>query len=96
MKNHIKNVLSLTIICAVVALLLALTNSITAPIIKEHENSAVSDALKNVLPNGEDFQTVDISKFTLPQTVEEAYSEKNGGYVIKLRTAGYGSDLILM
>ena len=96
MKNHIKNVLSLTIICAVVALLLALTNSITAPIIKEHENSAVSDALINVLPIGEDFQTVDISKFTLPQTVEEAYSEKNGGYVIKLRTAGYGSDLILM
>ena len=96
MKNHIKNVLSLTIICAVMALLLALTNSITAPIIKEQENAAVSDALKKVLPNGEDFQTVDISEFTLPETVEEAYSEKNGGYVIKLKTAGYGSDLILM
>ena len=96
MKKHIKNVLSLTVICAVMALLLALTNSITAPIIKEQENAAVSDALKKVLPNGEDFQTVDISEFTLPETVEEAYSEKNGGYVIKLKTAGYGSDLILM
>lgn len=96
MKNHVKNVLSLTIICAVVSLLLALTNAITAPIIKEQENAAVSDSLKNVLPNGKDFQTVDISEFTLPQTVEEAYSEKNGGYVIKLRTAGYGADLILM
>lgn len=96
MKNHIKNVLSLTIICAVVALLLALTNSITAPIIKEQENAAVSDALKKVLPNGEDFEMLDISEFTLPQTIEEAYSEKNGGYVFKLKTAGYGSDLILM
>ncbi len=96
MKNHIKNVLSLTIICAVVSLLLALTNSITAPIIKQQENAAVGDAFKKVLPSGEDFQMVDISKFTLPQTVEEAYTEKNGGCVIKLRTAGYGSDLILM
>ncbi len=96
MKNHIKTVLSLTVICAVVALLLALTNSITAPVIKEQENAAVNDSLKKVLPNGANFQTVDISKFELPLTVEEAYSEDNGGYVIKLKTAGYGSNLILM
>ncbi len=96
MKKHIKNVLSLTLICAVVALLLAVTNSITAPIIKEQESAAVSEGLVEVLPNGEDFRTVDLAKFELPETVEEAYSEKNGGYVIKLRTAGYGSDLILM
>lgn len=96
MKAHIKNILSLTIICAVVSLLLAVTNSITAPIIKEQENSAVGDSLKEVLPSGEGFETVDLSKYELPETVEEAYSEKNGGYVFKLKTAGYGSDLILM
>ncbi|MBQ6848411.1 MAG: FMN-binding protein [Clostridia bacterium] len=96
MKNHIKNVLSLALICAVVALLLAITNSIAAPIIKEQEEAAVSSGLVEVLPNGEGFEALDLSEFTLPETVEEAYSEKNGGYVIKLRTAGYGSDLILM
>ncbi len=96
MKNHIKNVLSLTLICAVVSLLLAVTNSITAPIIKEQENSAVGESLKEVLPEGEGFEAVDLSKYELPETVEEAYSEKNGGYVFKLKTAGYGSDLIIM
>lgn len=96
MKNNIKTVLSLTVICAVVSLLLALTNSITAPIIKEQENSAVSEGLKKVLPGGEDFKIIDLASYKLPETVEEAYSEKNGGFVIKLKTAGYGSDLILM
>ena len=96
MKNNIKTVLSLTVICAVVSLLLALTNSITAPIIKEQENSAVSEGLKKVLPGGEDFKIIDLASYKLPETVEEAYSEKNGGFVIKLKTSGYGSDLILM
>ena len=96
MKKYIKNVLSLTLICAVVSVLLAITNAITAPIIKQQENSAVSEGLKEVLPDGADFEAVDISKYELPETVEEAYSEKNGGYVFKLKTAGYGSDLVLM
>ena len=96
MKNNIKTVLSLTVICAVVSLLLALTNSITAPIIKEQESSAVSEGLKKDLPGGEDFKIIDLASYKLPETVEGAYSEKNGGFVIKLKTAGYGSDLILM
>ena len=96
MKNQLKSVLSLTVICAVVAVLLALTNSVTAPKIAEQENAAVNEALKIVLPNGENFQMIDISAFTMPETVIEAYKEDNGGYVLKLKTAGYGSDLILM
>ncbi len=96
MKNQLKSVISLTAICAVAALLLALTNSVTAPIIKKQEANAVGEAFKTVLPEGEGFEAVDLSKYELPETVEEAYSEKNGGYVFKLRTAGYGSDLILM
>lgn len=96
MKNHIKTVVSLTVICAVVSLLLALTNSITAPVIKEQENAAVNSALAEVLPGGEDFESVDISKFELPETITEAYSEKNGGHVFKMKTSGYGSDFIIM
>lgn len=96
MKKQLKSVISLTAICAVVALLLALTNSITAPIIEEQEKNAVGEAFKTVLPDGEGFEAVDLSKYELPSTVEEAYSEKNGGFAFKLRTAGYGSDLVLM
>ena len=96
MKKQLKSVISLTAICAVVALLMALTNFITAPIIEEQEKNAVGEAFKTVLPEGEGFEAVDLSKYELPSTVEEAYSEKNGGYAFKLRTAGYGSDLVLM
>lgn len=96
MKNHIKTVISLTAICAVVSLLLALTNAITAPVIKEQENAAVNETLAEVLPNGEEFKAIDISSYTLPETVAEAYSEKNGGYVFKMITAGYGSNFIIM
>ena len=96
MKKQLKSVISLTTICAVVALLMALTNFITAPISEEQEKNAVGEAFKTVLPEGEGFEAVDLSKYELPSTVEEAYSEKNGGYAFKLRTAGYGSDLVLM
>ena len=96
MKKQLKSVISLTTICAVVALLMALTNFITAPIIEEQEKNAVGEEFKTVLPEGEGFEAVDLSKYELPSTVEEAYSEKNGGFAFKLRSAGYGSDLVLM
>ena len=46
MKSQIKTVVSLTVICAVVAVLLAVTNYITAPIIKKNEAAQVSGALR--------------------------------------------------
>ena len=96
MKNSIKSIVVLVSICAVVAVLLALTNSITAPIIKQNENAAANDALLEVLPTGEDFVSVDLSTYELPASVKEAYSEKNGGFVFKLETSGYSSGMIIM
>lgn len=96
MKKYIKSVISLISICLVVSLLLAITNLITAPTIKKNEDAAANAALLEVLPDGEDFERVDISKYTLPSSVEEAYCEKNGGYVFKLRVSGYSPDMIIM
>lgn len=96
MIKNLKSVIALTVICAVVSVLLALTNQLTAPIIAKQEASAVTEALSVVLPNGEDFQSVDISNYELPKTVTEAYSEKNGGYVFKMTTTGYGSGLVIL
>lgn len=96
MKKHIKSVISLTAICAVVALLLGVTNFITAPIIKKQEDQKVAQALLVVLPNGEEFKNVDLSSYKLPATVTEAYSEKNGGYVFKMTTTGYASGLVVL
>ena len=96
MKKSMKSIIVLVSICAVMALLLALTNSITAPIIKENQNAAANEALLEVMPDGKDFKKMDLSAYKLPATVEEAYSEAGGGYVVKLLTAGYGSDFSIM
>lgn len=96
MKNQIKSVLVLVSICAVTALLLALTNSFTAPIIEESLKAQANAALLVVMPGGEGFEEMDISSYTLPATVKKAYKEAKGGYVFELETAGYGSGMKLM
>ncbi len=96
MIKNLKSVIALTLICAVTSILLALTNSLTAPIIKEQESAAVNDALAVVLPGGEGFEAVDISGLELPKTITEAYKEKNGGYVLKMTTTGYGNNFVIL
>ena len=96
MKKSIKSIVVLVGICAVMAILLALTNSLTAPIIEQNQNAAANEALLVVMPNGEGFEKVEFDAATLPATVTEVYKEKSGGYVFTLTTTGYGSGLILM
>ena len=96
MKDQIKSILVLVCICSVTALLLALTNSITAPIIEESQKAQANAALLVVMPDGEGFEEVDISSYTLPATVKKAYKEASGGYVLELETSGYASGMKLM
>lgn len=96
MKKYIKSIISLTIICAVVAVALAMTNSVTAPLIEKNQAAAANEALLVVMPDGGDFTAVDITKYTLPETVTEAYTASNGGCVIKLTTKGYGPGMVIM
>lgn len=96
MKKYIGSAISLTAICAAVALLLALTNSITAPIIEEQQKAAANEALIVVMPDGKDFESVDISKYEIPDSITEAYSEAGGGYVFKITTSGYASGFVIM
>lgn len=96
MKNYIKSTLVLFCICAVISLALAVTNYITAPIIAENENAAANETLLVVLPDGGSFEKLDISTYTLPSTVVEAYKASAGGYVVRLTTTGYSSGLNIM
>ena len=41
-------------------------------------------------------QKIDISKYTLPETVTEIHKQSNGVYLIKLSTTGYSSDMVIM
>ena len=96
MKN-LQNVTTAVCICLVVTLLLAFTNAVTAPIIETNQNNAANEALLEVMPNGKSFEIMDLSAYTLPATVTDVYKETSGlGYVIRLTTAGYGSDMKLM
>jgi electron transport complex protein RnfG len=84
-------------VCSVITLLLAVTNSVTAPIIKKNEAASANAALLEVMPQGSGFEAVDIGSYTLPATVTEAYKENDGkGYVVKLVTTGYGSNMVIM
>ncbi len=94
--KQIKSVIVLVCICAVISLALAVTNFVTAPIIEQNQNAAANEALLEVMPDGKDFKEMDISIFTLPATVTQAYSESGGGFVIRLTTTGYGSGMNLM
>lgn len=97
MRKNVKNVCILVAICSVMAVLLALTNQITAPIIEKNSAAAANEALLQVMPEGTDFEPVDLSGYTLPATVTEAYKETSGkGYVIKLTTKGFGTDMVIM
>ncbi|MBQ8892956.1 MAG: FMN-binding protein [Clostridia bacterium] len=96
MKKYLKSVIALTAICAVVALLMAATNYLTAPIIEQNESAAANEALLVVMPEGEDFELMDLSGYELPATVTEVYAESTGGYVVKLTTAGYSTGLVIM
>ncbi len=97
MKNSIKNLSVFVCICTVITLLLALTNSVTAPIILENQNASANKALLEIMPEGKGFEVLDTSEYTLPGTVTEVHRETSGlGYVIKLVTSGYGPDMVIM
>ncbi len=96
MKKYISSIISLAAICLMVSSLLAIANGITAPIIEKAEGDKANAALLAVMPEGKDFQEIDISKYALPASVTGAYSEAGGGYVLHLTTTGYAAGLTLM
>ena len=97
MKTYLKNLTVFISICAVITLLLATTNFITAPIVEKNQNAAANEALLEVMPDGQGFEKVELENLTLPATVTEIQKETSGkGYVIKLVTSGYGSDMVIM
>ena len=96
MKNKIMPTAVLAAICLMVALVLALINSVTVPIIAEAQENAAREALLKVYPNGTDFKEIDISEHSLPKSVTAVYSEGSGGFVIQTTVKGYNSGLIIM
>ena len=91
-----KSIAALAGVCAVVALMLAVTNYFTAPIIADNEAKAVQKSLLQVMPDGGTFEKMDVSAYSLPKMVSEVYRASNGGYVFKLETKGQNTGLVIM
>jgi electron transport complex protein RnfG len=101
MKKNLPNVYILTAICLITALLLAVVNAFTLPVIKAAEDRATQAALLEVLPSGGSFTKVDLEtaafdRSSLETEVEEIYKASQGGYVVKLLTSGYSTGLQIM
>ncbi len=96
MKRSVLSTLTLVCICAVMAALLAVTNAITSPIIKENQDKNANQALLEVMPSGKGFEKMDVSSYTLPDSVTEVYKEEGGGYVIMLTVTGYQAGMTVM
>lgn len=97
MKTNMKNLVIFVCICSIITLLLAATNFITAPIVEKNQAASANQAMLEVFPDGKEFESVDLSAIELPIAVTEAFKETDGkGYVIKLLTTGYGSDMAIM
>ena len=102
-KDMFKLGLNLLIISAVAALLLALTNSVTASTIAQRNEQANAEARKLVLESAQDFEEVkdvktDNSKGVKVSEIYEA-KEASGntvGYTLKVLPSGYGGTIELM
>ena len=93
-SNNIKPVVVLSSICLVVALILALINSVTGPIIQEAQNQAANAALLEVLPNGANFEELSLDE-SYPSAITKGY-KADGGFVFQTSVAGKSSGLIIM
>ncbi len=97
MNKTVKSVVVLSLICLICAALLGGVNMLTAPLIAEQERVAAEEALREVLPGGENF--VDVDKLTYPNIsadIDEIKRASNGGYVFKIITKGYNDGLVIM
>lgn len=96
MKDSIKSIVVLLVICLVASAALAAVNSFTAPLIEKSENEKVQKSLLVVMPDGKNFRELDSLPEGVAGTVKQIYTEDGGGYVIKLVTTGYSAGLTIM
>lgn len=92
MKYILRLTLTLLLITAVVAGLLAFVNELTAGKIDELTRQKAEQAMRELLP-AQDYTPLDAA---LPQGVTEAYRAGDAGYVVRVAPNGFGGAIDLM
>lgn len=97
MKDSVKSVVVITVICLVVALLLGVTNYFTSPVIEKGNEERTQEALCELIEGGK-FQKMNTENLSgIPESVTAIYKEAFGlGYVIEISTKGYDAGLVIM
>lgn len=85
-KENLNPIIVLSVICLIVALILGALNMITAPEIKKHAEEKANEALLIVLPDGKNFEKIDITD-AFPTEITRAY-KADGGYVFEASVRG--------
>ncbi len=97
MSSSVKSIVVLSAIALILAILLAGVNYFTAAEIAKAEEIKTKEALKEVYPSEADFTQLNLADYEgVPSTVTDVYSFSDGGFVVKLKTAGYGSGMVLI
>ena len=97
MKDILKLGVTLFAICAVAALVLGVTNNITAPVIEERNIQASNEARKTVLPEADEFKELEGMNSDIVLEIYEGIKDGQViGYTIKTSSKGYGGAIELM
>ena len=100
-KEYGMPVVVLVAICFVTTLLLALTNSVSEPIIIRNQEITATENRKELLPEADDFTQLELDSYASSSdgkaSVTEVYKANNdAGYVMTCTTKSFGGDLNMM
>lgn len=90
-----KLTLTLLGICAVVALLLGVVNSVTEPIIEEFQAEKTAAAMSQVLP-ADEYQKVETSYPNVTALHRALSGGEEIGYVVEVTSSGFGGTLSMV
>jgi len=102
MKNDfIMPIIVPTILCLLVSWALAVGNNMTQPIIEEAAAQRAEIARKEVIPQANGFELMDIERLQqesgFPKTINEIYrTTNNTGFIFIVSSSGYGGEILLI
>lgn len=82
-------------ICAVVALLLGIVNSVTEPIIEEIQAEKTAAAMSQVLP-ADDYQKLETAHANVTALYQAISGGQQIGYVVEVTSSGFGGTLSMV
>ncbi len=100
-KEYIYPVIILTVICAAVTALLAVTNFFSKPVIERNQAESARQTRLELLPGADDFTDDTAAAGTLAENekarVVGIFTASNGtGYVFTVKSKSFGGDMTMM